>query len=161
MTNAVQFSRVFAVVVAAAVGFASFVGCGKPRPDGMPKLVSCSVTVLQDGKPLEGATVAFHSETIKWSVGGTTDAFGVAKMHTHGDYPGSPEGSFKVTIQKTVVEKSGEGASASASISAVAYDAVDLQYKTAADTPLTIDVSGKTNAEFEVGGGVKETVEAL
>jgi len=155
----IDFISVAAVCVAALA--ISLNGCSKPRPDGLPKLVPCSVTVVQDSKPLEGATVAFESDDLKWAVGGTTDAKGVAKMYTHGSYEGAPEGKFKVTIVKQVVESLGEATSASMTPGGQAFNLVDLKYFTPEDTPLEIEVSGKTKAEFDVGAAIKEPVKML
>lgn len=149
-----------AVCVLAALAV-SLGGCSKPRPDGLPKLVPCSVTIIQDGKPLEEATVSFESEDLKWAVGGTTDAKGVAKIYSHGAYEGSPEGKFKVTVTKQVVEADQEATSASSTPISVAYNLVDLQYFTAQDTPLEIEVSGKTKKEFDVGSAIKEPVKMI
>ncbi len=141
------------------------VGCGRPKPDGMPKLFPCSVKALQDGVPLADATVTFHGgDDFKWAVSGATDANGVAKIYTHGTYPGAPEGEFKVTITKHVVEKPEVDPNASASLTisgGSAYDLVDAQFRTKDSTPLTITVSGKTSAEFDVGAAVRDAVQAL
>ncbi|MDO4586887.1 MAG: carboxypeptidase regulatory-like domain-containing protein [Planctomycetia bacterium] len=139
-------------------------GCGKKKPDGMPKLVPCEVSVIQDGKPLEGAVVSFYSDTIKWSISGTTDANGLAKIHTHGTYPGSPEGEFKVTVTKTVIEQTTQPEPVSASVTvspSPSYDSVDSQYKMRNSTPLTITVSGKTTQSFDVGAAVRDEIKPL
>ena len=46
---------------------AAAVGCGPKLPDGMPKLNPTTITVIQDGKPLEGAMVSMKpvDESIK------------------------------------------------------------------------------------------------
>ncbi|MCF0234592.1 MAG: hypothetical protein HUK22_06390 [Thermoguttaceae bacterium] len=153
-----------ALGAAAILAGVCVVGCAKPKPDGMPKLVPCSVKVTQEGTPVEGATVGFFADGFEWGAAGTTDASGVAQMYTRGTYPGSAEGEFKVTIQKSVVEPVDVSQMTSASVTptgGTAFDYVDLQYKTAESTPLTITVSGKTKAEFDVGAPAKEAVKAL
>ncbi len=139
----------------------SVCGCSKPRPDGLPKLVPCSVTIVQESKPLEGATVSFESADLQWSVGGTTDANGVAKMYTHGQYQGAPEGSYKVTVVKQEIEWDGGTESASSATSGQAYNFVDMQYNTSETTPLEITVKGKTSESFDVGAAIKEPVKML
>lgn len=155
----------FLFSLTALVCLGGVVGCGRPKPDGMPKLVPCSVKVIQDGAPLEEATVTFHGpDGFKWAVSGTTDANGVAKMHTHGAYPGAPEGEFKVTITKNVVETAAIDPNASASVTVSggsSYDLVDASFKTKDSTPLSIVVSGKTSEEFDVGAAVRDAVQAL
>lgn len=140
-------------------------GCGgKKKPEGMPKLVPCEVKITQEGAPLEGAVVSFYSDSSTWGVSGTTDAVGVAEMHTYGDFRGSPEGTFKVTVEKSVLDAGGEdlaNLSPSAIPNVRAIECVDVKYKTKDSTDLTIDVKGKTKAEFEVGAPVKEEVKKL
>ncbi len=141
-------------------------GCaGKKKPDGMPKLVPCSVKIVQAGNPLAGATVSFYSDSSQWSVGGTTDENGVAKMYTHGEYPGSPEGSYKVTVEKCVVDAPDVDLSTmSPSVAPTGLTAknyVDLKFKDRETTELKIDVKGKTSAEFDVGAAVEEEVKRI
>ncbi len=146
------------LIAAVALSF----GCSRKTPDGMPKLVDCQVTVTQGNAPLADATVSFSADDMKWSISGTTDASGVAKIYTHGDYPGCPEGTFKVTVSKTVVEDNAEEiTSASQMITSVAYECVDKQYSSRETTPLTITVSGKTSETFDVGEAVHEAIKAL
>ena len=140
---------------------ASLVGCSKPRPDGLPSLVPCSVTITQDSQPLEGATVAFESDDMRWAIGGSTDANGEAKMFTHGTYPGAPEGTYKVTVVKQVVEADGSAETASSTPSAKAYNLVDAQFFKPDTTPLEITVKGKTKEAFDVGAAVREPVKML
>ncbi len=151
----------FRVVATLALLAISVCGCSKPHPDGLPKLVPCSVTIVQESKPLEGATVSFESNDLQWSVGGTTDANGVAKMYTHGQYQGVPEGTYKVTVVKQKIEWDGGTESASSAASGQAYNYVDLQYNTSETTPLEITVEGKTSESFDVGSAIKEPVKTL
>ena len=121
--------------------------------------------ITYNGEPLADATVTFYgADDFKWAVSGATDASGVAKMHTHGTYPGVPEGQYSVTITKNVVEKPEVDPNASASLTisgGQAYDLVDAQFQTKDSTPLTITVSGKTSEEFDVGAAVRDSVQAL
>ncbi|MDR1958459.1 MAG: DUF4198 domain-containing protein [Planctomycetaceae bacterium] len=64
-------------------------GCGEKTPEGMPALIkNASVTVIQDGKPLADAKVVLvpTNGSSRWTVGGQTDASGIAKLVTHGQY---------------------------------------------------------------------------
>lgn len=75
-------------------------GCRYDRkPDGMPPLHICTVHVLLDGKPLQGAIVTLMNDT-PWGAGGETDAKGKVHIATRG-FPGCPEGEFKVIVSKT------------------------------------------------------------
>ena len=68
----------------------------------MPKLYPATITVMQDGKPLEGAQVVVISTdpSMNWSSGGNTDKNGVVKLRTMGQYDGAPIGKYKVGVRK-------------------------------------------------------------
>lgn len=82
-------------------------GCGEKVPEGFPKTVSCQVTVTDGGSPIEGASVGLIPDKPMNSivVGGNTDSAGKAIIRTmQGEYShlGAPEGSYTVTIAKTL-----------------------------------------------------------
>ena len=84
-------------------------GCNKgpARPAGMPPLYPATITVTQEGTPLEGATVqliAEDSSLAQWGPGGITDAKGEASLRTNGMYDGAPLGKYKVAVSKKEVE---------------------------------------------------------
>ena len=79
-------------------------GCGPKLPDGMPKLYPVTLKVTQEGTPLEGATVVLAGGADVWTATGITDAQGLTILHTEGRYPGVPEGTFKVSVTKTISE---------------------------------------------------------
>jgi len=146
--------------------FAVLPGCsGKQKPPGMPALYPCEIKVIQDDAPLPGAVLSLISAdgSIPWVVGGGTNREGIAKLYTHGDFPGAPAGNYRVTITKTVIE----GAPTPEQLSnpnfagpmGTDYDYVDLQYKSQKSTPLTIEItSGKNTKEFDVGKPIREKV---
>ncbi|MDO5553354.1 MAG: carboxypeptidase-like regulatory domain-containing protein [Planctomycetia bacterium] len=79
-------------------------GCnGQKRPDGMPKLMPCAITIQQDGAPVSDATILLTAKNgdCPWVVSGTTDTTGTAKIQTHSLYNGAPAGVFTVTVEKT------------------------------------------------------------
>ncbi len=56
-------------------------------PDGMPELYPVVVSVVQDGKPLEGASVQLipaDAINARWACGGCTNANGEAEIATLG-----------------------------------------------------------------------------
>lgn len=144
-------------------------GCGdKKRPDGLPKLYPCEILVKQDGTPLAGATVMLLSEdgSVTWTVAGGTNDSGVAKIFTHGDFAGAPLGQYKVTITKNVIENAPTPEQLNnpnfAGPMGEAYDYVDLQYKTKASTPLSLEITtGKNSQEYDVGPSIREKVKIL
>lgn len=98
-------NRILASGAGLLLAIFSFAGCGEPKPEGLPTLYPALITILQDGKPLDGATVTLIPEDTslsRWPVGGDTDTSGVAKLHTFHRYEGAPAGKFKVTVNKTI-----------------------------------------------------------
>lgn len=83
----------------------AFCGCGGEKtPPDMPKLQPTSITIVQEGTPVEGASVQLQKKddlAYKWFAGGVTDAQGVCVIRTLGKYNGAPEGDFQVVVYKT------------------------------------------------------------
>ncbi len=82
-------------------------GCGgKPKPDGMPDLYKTTIVVTHDGAPLADAALSLLSDdpSLKWAVGGKTDANGRAELTTHGDFKGAPAGTYRVGVVKMEYE---------------------------------------------------------
>ena len=147
-------------------------GCKKEnRPEGMPPLHSCRITVTQDGKPLEGANVGLYAQDAKWRSSGTTDVNGVADLVTQGQFKGAPEGSYKVTVSKEEIVSLATPEQLAAIEKAKAenpkwYDApnikqetwqlVEKQYTDKESTTLELIVSKGRNSEtFDVGKAVR------
>jgi len=132
-------------------------GCGgEPKPDGFPKLYPVSLKFVQEGEPLEGASVVLVPQSdSKWASGGITDAKGVVTLRTHGKFAGVPAGTYKVRIQK---QETGEVPTSTDSTglttygTATAYDLVNPDYFLPDKTPFAIEVvAGKNNFEFDLG----------
>jgi len=86
---------------------ALIVGCGQKRPEGLPKLVSCVLTIqFEDESPVDNAMVSLVPEDAdlrQWSISGSTNASGVATIYTNADFVGAPAGKYKVVVRKTEV----------------------------------------------------------
>ena len=145
-----------------AFSLSGVIGCNQtPKPEGLPKLYSVTLKILQEGTPLAGAEVMFYpiDEMGKWTHGGRTDENGVAQIVTHGQYSGVPAGKFKVTVSKSLVVE--PEADSNMSVPGVqnslnkVFDLVDLVYKTKDSTPLEIEIQGKITQEFDVGQPVR------
>ena len=84
-----------------------FPGCGGDggRPADMPPLFPVTITITQEGVPLEGATVTLHSSTPSTygTATGTTDSSGTARMRTYG-FNGAPAGEYVVTVDRVALE---------------------------------------------------------
>jgi 5-hydroxyisourate hydrolase-like protein (transthyretin family) len=69
------------------------------RPEGMPELQSCSVTVTFGGNPKEGVLVTLMPEGgSKWKPSGTTDSDGTAIPDASFGFKGAPTGKYTVTF---------------------------------------------------------------
>ncbi|MDR2757447.1 MAG: carboxypeptidase-like regulatory domain-containing protein [Planctomycetaceae bacterium] len=79
-------------------------GCsGEHLPPNLPKLYSVTLTIVQDGKPFNGASVVIVNENYAsspWAAGGVTNEQGQVKLRTEGKYSGAPAGKYKVTVTK-------------------------------------------------------------
>ncbi|MDR1958188.1 MAG: carboxypeptidase-like regulatory domain-containing protein [Planctomycetaceae bacterium] len=76
-------------------------GCGgAKKPEGMPPLYPCQITITQEGKPLADAVVSLASENNKWQSSAQTDTKGVAELITYGQFLGVPAGTYKVLVVK-------------------------------------------------------------
>jgi len=151
-------------------------GCKqKPRPDGFPDLYPCTITITQEGKPLEGADVRLMPEsgTALWITAGKTNASGVAKLSTHADYVGAPAGTYKVLVSKYVTapsqypvpakDASGDEVSAWRAKVAVEVCPVTRHVKPEFDdvkmTPHSITITkGSNKGTFDVGEAIQEEV---
>ena len=101
----------FSVFFFGALLFLS-IGCSEKLPPDLPKLYPTSLTVIQDGKPLEGATVQLlpKDSNSRWAASGRTNASGKVEFFTEGRYRGVPEGDYQVTVSKVFTEPSQYGA---------------------------------------------------
>ena len=142
-----------AIFVIAVAGMAIYKSATEePPPPGMPSYYSCIVTVVQDGVPLEGATVMLHPDDqslAKWGmISGVTDAKGNAVMtiNAGNGYKGAFQGEYKVTVSKT--ERSTDR-------NIFAFHLVDQKYNAPNTTPLELKVSRATKAKVDLGSAVR------
>ena len=74
-------------------------------PEGMPKTYPCTIKVIKDSAPVDGANIVLYPENPLADLisSGVTDASGNAKIVSlYKNYQGKgvPEGSYKMTITK-------------------------------------------------------------
>jgi hypothetical protein len=81
-------------------------GCKQRLPEGMPPLYPCTITLIQDGKPLAHASVVFYPSDPEnfWSLAGSSNTQGVIEMTTNGPYKGVPAGVYKIAVEKVSSE---------------------------------------------------------
>jgi hypothetical protein len=79
-------------------------GCRRlpDRPEDLPELHPCTITVTFGEKAIEGVSVSLTSAEpgYKWKAGGTTDDKGVVRIKTAFAFPGAPAGKFNVSFSK-------------------------------------------------------------
>jgi len=156
--------------------FATIIGCSTETPEGLPSLFPCKMTVIQDGQPLQGASVIFlaaensvSTNEKTWTPMGLTDEKGVAVMRTNARYDGVPLGKYKILINKTEQEQSKAGQAPPENSPAYAtwvqksqdenlyeYGLVDPIYNNAEKTPYEIEIGKGTNEKsVDVGKAMK------
>jgi len=101
----------------------------------------------------------------KWSVGGVTDANGLCRLRTHGQFDGAPEGKYKIVVIKDIMEIPEPDTNAPVSIGmdglpsalGVLYALVDAQFSNVNTTPLTVTItrSGAEPSTFDLGAPVR------
>ncbi|MDR1494148.1 MAG: hypothetical protein LBT05_15715 [Planctomycetaceae bacterium] len=84
---------------------AEIFGCqrGPKRPDDLPKLTPCTVSVTFGGKTMEGVAVFLtpeNNELNKWGAAGKTDANGKAKLTTSFAFEGVVPGKYIISFKK-------------------------------------------------------------
>ncbi|MDR1289863.1 MAG: carboxypeptidase-like regulatory domain-containing protein [Planctomycetaceae bacterium] len=135
------------------------VGCSREqRPEGIPTLYPCNITITQDGKPLSGAMVTLYTESSedrRWSPGGTTDSQGVIQIKVLGKYSGAPAGTYKVTVEKQEIENVDSNSYYHISL-------VETQYTKPKDTTLKIEVTPQgVTQTFDVGKPIQKRISDL
>jgi hypothetical protein len=124
-------------------------GCGGgKKPDGLPDLYPCQITITLKGTPLEGAVVSLLGNDGRWPGNGITDRQGIAVIKTRGQFIGVAEGTYKVTVSKVFLPPStgkDEGSTEEPKL------LVNPKYVTPETTPLNCTVkSGVNQFEFQV-----------
>lgn len=75
-------------------------GCGKSYPGG-EKLHPVTITVLESGRPFDGAVVILiRQEGEKLNTSGLTDELGKAAIMVDSEWQGAPAGKYMVKISK-------------------------------------------------------------
>jgi hypothetical protein len=138
-------------------------GCDRSpqKPPGLPDLIAdTQITVIQEGKPLEGASVTLVPQEVslaRWSIKGKTDANGVAKLATYGKFSGCPAGKFKVVVVKREYLPNSQQPTPEGEIHQGEWQE-ELTYVDYVDP--SFGFSEKTTAEVEIkNGSAKHTVD--
>ena len=131
------------------------------RPADMPKLYPVTISIIQDGVPLDGATVTLISKTPStYGTASATTVAGTARPRTYG-FDGVPAGDYTVLVEKRVTEGereiTQEGIGVVGTIGGRVYQLVNTQFTTQATTPLGISVAERRGATetFDVGTAIR------
>jgi len=154
------------LVVAACLSVILFSGCSGGVPKGFPKVIPCQVTVLDGTTPIVDVEVSLYPSTPASGMVffGKTNASGVCNVGTsfaNFYKEGVPEGNYKVVLVKEPLVEDTKTREEQSAMSRPELDAYRTQMQakrdalpkiipasltTAAKTPLTVDVTGKTTA---------------
>ena len=93
-------ARSICFLVGLTLGCALLVGCGEPRPEGMPTLYPCEITVMDGDGAFDNAGLSLSPVEGTWSATGQTNEMGVAKIVTQGKYEGAAAGKYRVSLSK-------------------------------------------------------------
>ncbi len=140
--------RKIATITSVVFVVVSICGCGDSRPDDLPELHPCRISVKIGGLPLDGASVSLIGEDGRWPGNGRTGSDGVARITTRGRFEGIAQGEYKVTISKVLPpppsDKDERNEKEPESL-------IDGKYSSYATTPLTCSVKpGPNKFEFTV-----------
>jgi hypothetical protein len=143
------------------LGLFTIIGCQQEqRPEGLPALVPFQLILTQDTQPLVGASVQLVSQEIHFPVTGLTDANGVARLVTYGQFSGVPLGTYKVIVIKTETE--GETSEEKQTQPIFIYSLVDPVLKNRETTTLEVIVEkNKNSATLEVGKPVRVLIDTI
>lgn len=160
-----KFSQTVSVLLA-GLGLVALGCSGDDRPAGLPDLAPVKIIILQDSKPLEGASVQLLSDepSSKWAVGGSTNAMGEAIIMTHGKYDGAPAGKYKVTVDKVTTDGPAVAIDdPDGSPPATSFRLVDAKFNSAKTTTaeLTVAAGAPLEETIDVGPAVKKELPKL
>jgi hypothetical protein len=74
------------------------------RPEGLPELYPCSISVTFGGNAIEGVKVSLTpvDGDMKWKPSGLTDKNGTAKLDTSYGFEGVPVGLYTISFSKII-----------------------------------------------------------
>ena len=149
-------------------------GCkGQQLPDGMPKPYPTTITIIQDGKPLDNAAISLVPTAMgAWNAAGVTNASGKAQLKTLAKYDGVVPGKYYILVKKLEPHGSDEGINIpdretdpggyakflqeSAKSTHGGYDLVDPKFaKITPDSEIIEVVEGKNEKTIDVGKAVR------
>ena len=147
--------QVIGIVLVVSLCFTS-AGCGSGDEwtAKRPKVYRAQGVVKLDDKPLDEATVIYHSQSNDVSAQGVTDKNGNFKLTTYDANDGAVEGKHKVVITKRTYEKrkTKYDSPEESSIALIPKELLPIKYSLPTTTTVEVEVSGKgtNNATIEL-----------
>lgn len=129
-------------------------GVGDEWTAKRPKVYRAQGVVKLDDKPLDEATVIYHSQSNDVSAQGVTDKNGNFKLTTYDANDGAVEGKHRVVITKRTYEKrkTKYDSPEESSIALIPKELLPIKYSLPTTTTVEVEVSGKgtNNAIIEL-----------
>jgi hypothetical protein len=129
-------------------------GSGDEWTAKRPKVYRASGTVKLDGKPLEGATVVYHSQSHNVSAQGVTDKDGKYRLTTFDEGDGAADGKHKVVVTKRKYEemKTKYNSPEENAVALIPKELLHKRYSQPDTTPLEVEVksSGSNDSVVEI-----------
>ena len=127
-------------------------GCQRsvPRPDGMPPLTPCTISVTFGGETIENVGVLLRAKNPKhsWGAGGRTDANGKAVLKTAGAFEGVVPGEYTISFSRRVTNTSGPMAGE--------ISLIPMKYAPGQSQETIIVTENKSVYTFELDGGSEQ-----
>ncbi|MDO4587702.1 MAG: hypothetical protein Q4C95_10450 [Planctomycetia bacterium] len=157
--------KYFSIALLLIVSFV-VIGCSKgpKKPKELPKLYPLTITLTQEGVPCAEAHINLEpvekKESFKWSLGGLTDANGVLKIMTNGNWDGCPEGEYIVRVSKEVIlerAEAQEGAGEGMPTKIIRTIPKKYGSKSTSDLKITVK-AGQNDEKLDIGPAIEENV---
>jgi len=152
---AVRARQLIGIVLVVSLSFTTAgCGAGDEWTAKRPKVYRAQGVVKLDGKPLEEATVIYHSQSNDVSAQGVTDKSGNFTLTTYDANDGAVEGKHKVVITKRTYEKrkTKYDSPEESSIALIPKELLPTKYALPKTTTVEVEVLGKgtNNATIEI-----------
>jgi len=138
----------FCLIVLCLMYGAAFAGC-KSGPD-LPPTVPVEGILTLDGQPVAEATIIFIADQGVYNATGTTDSEGKFEMSAFQEKKGVVVGSYKVEMNKTIVEPRPGGREGESDVNLKL--GLPTRYNTFTTSGITINVTdaGQKDVKFEL-----------
>lgn len=158
-------NKLLVILICTITGLLTGCGAEVEKPVGMPDLYPCTLTLVQEGQPLVGATVQTISEDAggRWGASGITNEQGEAVLITYGKYHGVQAGKHHVIVNKQEADAAEVKMEAGIPVPGAGtlpkvFTLVEKRYTHQKTTPLELEIApGQSNDQtFDCGRAIRE-----